>query len=332
MYFNEIFKNEIKKMCEVDKTKKNEAFLNHRPPSISEQDPAVYRSIKKRVDDILDGVTQPHESYEEGDQSPLAGREAFVLALEWHSYLDYYPFAYHMSDWCTAVFCGDYYYSLYRVMRDRELLLLRESLLNVSAIFHVVMGAKILLSHSQCDKWKPIQDGCRDVKYENMGDRNTRDHLKLLDFLISLGVDVNAKDVAGCTPLHHCCTHEGKYVSGDVLKMAKTLIKAGANVDAKNRLGYTPLQYCVMNGKVELINLLFDNGADPYIENNDGQSAFYMVGEVPFLSELFLAREKKPIEEERRRLRKAAGGNFRKCVACQGVDKNGNKRCSGNFL
>ena len=78
-----------------------------------------------------------------------------------------------------------------------------------------------------------------------------------------------------------------------------------------------------------MINLLLDNGADTYIEGNDGHSALSLVADVPFLSELFIAREKKPIEEERRRLKRAAGGNFRKCAACDGCNENGNKRCSG---
>jgi len=326
---SELVKHFVRQLCDVDRNNKNEEFLNRRGTKI---DPIVQRSIKKRVDDVWNGVTQPHISYGEGNQSQVTGKDGLVLCQEWISLMDYLPSSGHMSDWCTAVFCGDYYYVLNRVMEDRELLFVRESLLNVSAVFHVVMGAKILLSDVQDPQLKLIQNGCRDLEYANMSDKDTRDHLKVLEMLISLGVDVNAKDFAGCTPLHYCCSHEGKKVNDVVYKMAETLIQAGANVNAKSRTGHTPLHHCVIECKMKLIHLLLDNGADIYIEGNNGQSPLSMVADVPFLSELFIGREKKPIEEERRRLKRAAGGNFRKCAVCDGVHENGNKRCSGCYL
>jgi len=55
---------------------------------------------------------------------------------------------------------------------------------------------------------------------------------RLVRKLIDNGVDVNARNIYGSTPLHHA-----KYV-----KMAQLLLDNGADVRAKDAYGYTPLQ------------------------------------------------------------------------------------------
>ena len=64
----------------------------------------------------------------------------------------------------------------------QRLLERRETCYNVNAIFHVVIGARYV--HG--------------------------DHEKVLIKLLSLGVDLGARDLAGYTPLHHCMQSVGR--------------------------------------------------------------------------------------------------------------------------
>jgi len=45
------------------------------------------------------------------------------------------------------------------------------------------------------------------------------------------------------------------------IKIAEFLIKRGANVNAENELASTPLIWACTNGSFDLVKLLFENGA-----------------------------------------------------------------------
>ena len=85
---------------------------------------------------------------------------------------------------------------------------------------------------------------------------------------IAEGVDINEPDNTGVTPLHSACVHKS-------YDAAKVLLEAGADVNVQDQWGITPLGRAVFgkNGTVELVKLLVEHGADPTIENEDGNSA-----------------------------------------------------------
>jgi len=58
--------------------------------------------------------------------------------------------------------------------------------------------------------------------------------LKVAKILISVGADVNAKDIVGATPFHWA-TENGH------LEVVKTLISAGADVNTKDESNWSPL-------------------------------------------------------------------------------------------
>ena len=72
---------------------------------------------------------------------------------------------------------------------------------------------------------------------------------------LAAGVDVNAWDDSGWTPLHYAARwgHKG---------IAELLIANGADVNAKNDYGYTPLHWTANNGHKEVVELLIAKGAD----------------------------------------------------------------------
>jgi uncharacterized protein len=92
----------------------------------------------------------------------------------------------------------------------------------------------------------------------------------LAETLLKLGVDCNAKNAHGVTPLHFTAER----YSVDV---ARVLIKYGANVNAQDRFGNTPLSRAIFRStgasELELVKLLMEHGANPDIKNKGGESA-----------------------------------------------------------
>ena len=107
----------------------------------------------------------------------------------------------------------------------------RETLLNVSAIFHVIIGSRLLSSKD------PRFSYLQEIHRKNLRCKN--EHMKIFIKLLSLDCDVNVCDFAGFTPLQHCCTAFG---TEETMKMAELLLKKGADINAKNRFGSTALQ------------------------------------------------------------------------------------------
>lgn len=80
--------------------------------------------------------------------------------------------------------------------------------------------------------------------------------VELVKFYIDNGVDVNAQDIYGMTPLHYA-------LRGKNIDAAIALLKAGANPNLPNERGITPLSY--INGfpeRLDLLQLMLDNGGD----------------------------------------------------------------------
>ena len=111
-------------------------------------------TLLQKLDDIMDGKIPPNVTYRESDQSPIKGQEAFKLNYNLSSGLDYNPISPHLSDWVRIIYCGRYdlfLHYLLRLSEDKVKLLLfkKESMYNVSAVFHVVRGALTLCSDDQ---------------------------------------------------------------------------------------------------------------------------------------------------------------------------------------
>jgi ankyrin repeat protein len=93
--------------------------------------------------------------------------------------------------------------------------------------------------------------------------------IEIVQFLISRGADVNAKNNAGNTPLHWVVTTSRDAKNVEVIKL---LISAGANVNVKNDNlgGKTPLHMAAENSNTEVVKLLISAGADVNAESRTG--------------------------------------------------------------
>ena len=81
-------------------------------------------------------------------------------------------------------------------------------------------------------------------------------HKKVLDFLLSIGADVNTADINGATPLHLA----GQF-SNDI-GIFQSLIDNGAKINITQK-DWTPLHYAARYSKnVDVIKLLIDKGAN----------------------------------------------------------------------
>ena len=86
-------------------------------------------------------------------------------------------------------------------------------------------------------------------------------YLEAVKYLVSHKADVKATDVDNKTPLHWAVIHN------KTTEIASILISNGANVNAKDRIGFTPLHCGVEN--VEVAKYLISNGADVNAEDED---------------------------------------------------------------
>lgn len=148
-----------------------------------------------------------------------------------------------------------------------------------------------------------------------------------MEKLISLGADVNVRDVAGFSPLHYCAQIHGNKTT---LKMAEILIKAGAKVDAQNRFGSTPLMDSTIALRYDLVKFFTKHGADMFLKDHDGSSPFSVSQFNPKMLKIFSEAMKKTASQERERLREEAGGSFSNCSVCGSTENT--KRCLGCFF
>ena len=74
-------------------------------------------------------------------------------------------------------------------------------------------------------------------------------HIKVVDFLVSVGADINAVDDQGNAPIHHAA------MSNNV-EIAQVLVDSGADINLENTEGNTPFEVAVENDSIEVVNIL----------------------------------------------------------------------------
>ena len=201
-----------------------------------------------------------------------------------------------------------------------KLLAARETLYNIPAIFHVVIGARNLgAQHPQ--HLEVYKMSVARLKVE-------REWLKILRKLIALGAAVSDRDIAGFTPLHHCVQHRGNEVT---LSMAEILIEAGADVNVQCRLGDTPLLDCTRVQKFDFMKLLLSHGANPYTPDYDGCSPWSLTSRFPKVQRMFGEANKKRFRQMREKMKEKAGGSLRCCSLCQLAGAE-NMKCTGCYF
>jgi ankyrin repeat protein len=102
-------------------------------------------------------------------------------------------------------------------------------------------------------------------------------HVEVVEELLRNGADINALNNTNCTPLMLASCSNHKKVVNILLKQSNININV-ININAINSQGYTALSYNLqMNYNEDIIMLLLQNNADPYIKNSMGKDAFDVV-------------------------------------------------------
>ncbi|KAL7957456.1 ankyrin repeat-containing domain protein [Trichoderma compactum] len=112
----------------------------------------------------------------------------------------------------------------------------------------------------------------RERMYENSNYRaGSEQFLQKMRRWIEQGVDINARDIRGWTPLHYACCCAGK-TSTQVVQL---LLEKGASVDVQGREGTAPIHCAARAGHLEMVEMLLEFGANIDIADGYGNTALH---------------------------------------------------------
>ena len=92
-------------------------------------------------------------------------------------------------------------------------------------------------------------------------------HIEIIEFLLSHGIDINAREERGLTALHLAAMRDDAVI-------LRVLIERGAEIDSQTKTGETALHFAAMFGRFTTVQVLIDNHADISIKDVKGQTAY----------------------------------------------------------
>ncbi len=106
--------------------------------------------------------------------------------------------------------------------------------------------------------------------------------------LVNQGVDVNAPDERGSTPLHYAVCGQPD--------MVRLLLLNGANLETRDQEGFTPLHIALLRRNCETVRLLVRHGADIRVPLPGGKTPMEYAEELqnPEIVEALRTTPKKP--------------------------------------
>eukprot|EP01060_Flectonema_neradi_P036884 TRINITY_DN725_c3_g1_i1.p1 TRINITY_DN725_c3_g1~~TRINITY_DN725_c3_g1_i1.p1 ORF type:complete len:483 (+),score=50.33 TRINITY_DN725_c3_g1_i1:130-1449(+) len=263
------------------------------------------RERLQKFREVKTGQYTDPDPYGDGDQTMTKGYlESEVLRKQWVTGMNYNPENDPISDFVKICWTGNAG-KLEKILNEnrsssdklRKLLEHRVSLMHISSIFHVIIGAR------------------------TRGELGRKDeYIRCLKLLIQAGVRTNAKDFAGHTPLHHCCS---TYWNDITYEMALILLESGVDPNARNRFGQTPMFTAVVSNGMDLVEALLKKGADPSIKDCSGSSCL----DNPSPKMATLMSQYIVINDRKKKPEKSTDTT---CAVCNDKSK-GTTRCTGCF-
>jgi ankyrin repeat protein len=126
----------------------------------------------------------------------------------------------------------------------------------------------------------PVDQPCDFNRWTALHVAAEKGHIKITEFLIKQGANVNVKDKDGYTPLHNTADSflkgfPRKRTEANRNRIAALLLKHGALVNATINNGDTPLHGAALTNNVALVQLLLENGANPNIQQSQGMTPLH---------------------------------------------------------
>lgn len=269
----------------------------------AEEDLNVKRMMKE-----LGFQEKDTDPFGDGEQSQLFGAEAMRLQAQTAKAMDYdFEMNESLSDWSRACYQGNIsavtqFISGAKAYSETDLMQLiegRESLMRFCGLFHTIFGAR------------------KSPK---------KAHADIAKLLIDNGARVNAKDVGGSTPLHHCMSQFG---NPSTLEIARMLIANGADVNSINRFGSTALFEPCITLNYQYIEFLVCHGCNPKHIDSFGVSCYAYASMNQKIASIF-SKGNCHLAEKEKWIQKLTGKEnlVDACSFC-GSKQQGLKKCSG---
>ena len=106
-------------------------------------------------------------------------------------------------------------------------------------------------------------------------------HVKMTEYLMSVGADKETGCSHGLRALHHACNNNREAV-------ARVLLDEKADPNAADGAGNTAVHYAASRGILNLLNQVVEGGGDLTVQNKAGQTALHKVGVGGDLSVWFM--------------------------------------------
>jgi len=116
----------------------------------------------------------------------------------------------------------------------------------------------------------------KDKKGNSILHKASTSNPKIIDLILSKGVDINIKTKVDSTPLHRASSVRVSYKKGTdpTLEAFKYLLsKENIDLNVQDKRGCTPLIRAISNGNFQKAKLLIKKGANPNLKENRGHTA-----------------------------------------------------------
>ncbi|WP_372997262.1 ankyrin repeat domain-containing protein [Marinobacter sp.] len=100
--------------------------------------------------------------------------------------------------------------------------------------------------------------------------------LRSMELLLSNGANVGIKDAQGRTALHYLARGSESVSQQRAPALAEMLISSGASINEQDAQQETALMVAARYGRAEMAETLMENGADPTLRNNRGETAEFI--------------------------------------------------------
>lgn len=104
---------------------------------------------------------------------------------------------------------------------------------------------------------------------------------QVLEYFVKYGGDIDLVDKYGSTALHYTMISKND-------NMTLYLIDMGSDINKQDIDGNTPLHMAVINSSYDIAKILLENGANPYILNNNNFSSYEYSLLDPIMKEIFI--------------------------------------------